>query len=537
MDQPSLLLQITSGHRLLRYDLLKILIITGKLAEESIKEQVSEFPDIDVFALPVTVASFITPKYAVLELQKINISSYDMIIVPGSMSGDLSIIEESIGVPTFKGPLHAADLPLVLSENIPLSKKIPANELIQDRLRKNAILEINEAEENWPEIISTHGGFLIGSLPISDGLPIRVMGEIVNAPTLSLDEISQKALYFQSQGANIIDIGMLAGNSRPESIPQIINVLRETVELPISIDTLNVEEIKTSIDVGIDLILSLDLGNMDIIAPLISNEAVVVLPTNMSKGILPKIAKERVDILSSLIEKFDEVGIHKLIGDLVVEPLLEPGLIEGLKAYHLFKQKHPKIPLLFGVGNAVELIDADSPGVHGALIALAREAGVNIVHVPEYSVKAKGSVSEAVTASQMMFLAEKRGTVLKDLGLDLLILKEKRWKEVSYDSEIEKYTKILKGVEETEYYPDKKGWFKIQIDREEKKIVAIHYSLGRQEAKTIIKGNDSKTVYQTIIRENLISKHDHAAYLGKELEKAAIALRLGRSYVQDEPLF
>jgi dihydropteroate synthase len=44
-------------------------------------------------------------------------------------------------------------------------------------------------------------------------------------------------------------------------------------------------------------------------------------------------------------------------------------------------------------------------------------------------------------------------------------------------------------------------------------------------------------VYQTIIREKLITKLDHAAYLGKELEKAAIALNLGRSYVQDEPLF
>ena len=54
---------------------------------------------------------------------------------------------------------------------------------------------------------------------------------------------------------------------------------------------------------------------------------------------------------------------------------------------------------------------------------------------------------------------------------------------------------------------------------------------------TIIKGRTTRDVYQTIIRKCLISNYDHAAYLGKELEKAFIALKLDRSYVQDEDLF
>jgi dihydropteroate synthase len=84
---------------------------------------------------------------------------------------------------------------------------------------------------------------------------------------------------------------------------------------------------------------------------------------------------------------------------------------------------------------------------------------------------------------------------------------------------------------------DPKGWFKILIDREKNLVVAIHYSIGEEEPDLIIKGSDSKEIYQTIIRENLISKLDHAAYLGKELEKAYIALKIGRSYVQDDPIF
>jgi dihydropteroate synthase-like protein len=517
---------------------MRILIVTGKLAEETVREQIKDVKHhVDVLALPVTVASFITPRYAAKQLETLDLTKYDVLILPGSVNGDLSIVEEATGVPTYRGPLHAADLSMVLSEDIQLSKTIPANELIQDKLREKALTEIKTAEEHWQEIIAQYGGLLIGNLPISKGLPMRVMGEIVNAPTLTLKEVSRKALYYEAQGADIIDIGMLAGNPQPDTIPKIIKTIRAAVDLPLSIDTLNVEEIKASIDAGIDLILSLDMGNMDAITPFVSDESIVALPTNMSKGYLPKTAEERVKVLSDVIRGLNEVGVEKIIGDLIVEPLLKPGLMEGLKAYHLFHQSHPRVPLLFGVGNAVELIDADSPGVHAALIALARETGASMLHVPEYSVKARGSVAEALAASRMMFLAEKRGTVLKDLGVDLLRLKEKRWREEMYDSSFEASVRVLDGVGETEYHPDKTGWFKIQIDREHHQIVAIHYPPGSTAPGTIVKGVDARTVYQTIIREKLISKHDHAAYLGKELEKAATALRLGRSYVQDESLF
>jgi dihydropteroate synthase-like protein len=517
---------------------MKILIVTGKLAARTIRDKVAGLEhEIDVLPLPVTVASFITPKYAAKELMKHDLKRYDMIIMPGSINGDLTLIEEVTGVATYKGPLHAADIPLVLTENIPLSKTIPASDLIKDRLREKALSEIITAEDHWRKALLEYGGLLVGDLPISLGLPMRVIGEIVNAPTLSLNDLARRAIYYESQGADIIDIGMLAGNPKPNAIPKIIETLRASVDAPLSIDTLNIQEIRTSINKGIDLILSLDQGNMYEVAPLISDETVVVIPSNMSQGYLPKTAEERVKTLTDMIKYLREIGIEKIIGDLVVEPLLRPGLIEGLKAYQLFNKNNPEIPLLFGVGNAVELIDADSPGVHASLIALAREVGASVLHVPEYSVKAKGSVSEAVMASRMIYIAEKRETVLKDLGLDLLILKEKRWKEEEYVPLDEGKLRVITGVSDAVYRSDKVGWFKIKIDRKEKKIVAIHYTIGNKEPKTIIKGDNAKTIYKIIIKEKLISEQDHAAYLGKELEKAAIALRLGRSYIQDEPLF
>jgi dihydropteroate synthase-like protein len=516
---------------------MKILIVTGKLAFESVMEHTKGLKhDVDVISLPVTVAAFITPAYAAKQLGKMELT-YDMILLPGSINGDVTPVEKATGIPTYKGTLHASDLPFVLSMDIEFSKTIPASQLVKDALEKRAVSEVLEVEKNWRDILSTQGGLVIGGkLPVSRGLPMRVLAEIVNAPTLTMEEIRSRSLYYESQGADLIDIGMLARNPKPDVIPKIIDTIREAVDLPISIDSLNVEEIKSSIDAGIDMILSLDAGNLDEVAPHINDEAVVILSTNMKEGRLPKKAEDRVALISEIIDEARRLGISNILGDLVVEPLLIPGLLEGLKAYDLFHREYPETPLLFGIGNAVELIDADSPGVIAALSALAREAGSNMLHIPEYSVKATGSVRNALRASHMMFLAERRGTVVKDLGMDLLILGEKRRTEHSYDIDAEAVD-VLPGVGETVYRPDKTGWFKILVDRDKNKIVAVFYPAGSEEPSAVIKGGDARVVYQTIIREKLITKLDHAAYLGKELEKAAIALNLGRSYVQDEPLF
>ena len=50
----------------------------------------------------------------------------------------------------------------------------------------------------------------------------------------------------------------------------------------------------------------------------------------------------------------------------------------------------------------------------------------------------------------------------------------------------------------------------------------------------VITGNRPQEVYFTAIKEGLVSRLDHAAYLGKELQKAYDCLKAGREYVQDE---
>jgi dihydropteroate synthase len=53
----------------------------------------------------------------------------------------------------------------------------------------------------------------------------------------------------------------------------------------------------------------------------------------------------------------------------------------------------------------------------------------------------------------------------------------------------------------------------------------------------IIKGETAENIFSTIEKMGLITRLDHAAYLGRELAKAEIALVTGKEYIQDSPLF
>ena len=148
-----------------------------------------------------------------------------------------------------------------------------------------------------------------------------------------------------------------------------------------------------------------------------------------------------------------------IIADPVLDPPLQ-GLALSLQRYLLFRQDHPDIPLFFGAGNVTELMDADTVGVNALLAALGAETGASILFTPEYSGKAAGSVHELALASRMMLLARERHAPPKDLGLDLLILKEKR--RLPEEAMPETFMQAKEGHK---YEPDDRGSFRIFLSR------------------------------------------------------------------------
>lgn len=168
-------------------------------------------------------------------------------------------------------------------------------------------------------------------------------------------------------------------------------------------------------------------------------------------------------------------------------------------------------------------MDVDSQGANLLLSVLASEVGASLLFTPEYSAKAIGSVHELAIASRMMALAQWRQTPPKDLGLDLLILKEKR--RIPQEAPPEE---MVMALTDHKFEPDSAKSFRIFLSGG--RILAGNGDI-------TIAGKSARDMLNTLIDRGLVGRLDHAGYLGRELEKAEIALYLGRSYVQDEPLW
>ena len=518
---------------------LKALVITGILAEETVKHYIKESRvKCEIRVLKVPIAAFLTPEGIALNLSNAKLKNIDVILVPGLIRGDTKTITNAVGIPAFKGPRYAADLPIVLDSigEVELSTTVPACDLLKEKLRRKAFSELENAESNRDNLLKKPGNILIKNLAVGRDFPMRVMAEIVDAPLMEKKEIQRLAKEYAQLGADIIDVGMVAGEIRSEEAKNLVKAVKQVVNVPVSIDTLNPDEIREAVAAGADLVLSGDAGNLEDIAPFVKNVAVVIIPTNQRTGYLPNNVAKRVHFLEELIVKAKQLGISKVIGDLILEP---SNILDSLIAFHDFARRNPDVPLFVGVSNVTELIDADSVGVNALLARISSEMGASILLATEKSDKAKGTVREQVIAAKMMFLAKKRGSVPKDLGIDVLFLKDKRNREEPYNEELEKKVPVISAFDETgPAVLDAKGSFKIALNRIEGNIVAMHYaSPDRAKPTTIIKGKTAENIYSKIVELALVSRVDHAAYLGSELEKAEIALKTGKEYIQDKTMF
>lgn len=516
--------------------IMKVLIVTGTLASNTVKKVSKKSKqDAHVYTINTPIAAFLTPKKILNEIKNItDLDSFEMIITPGLIRKDVMEIESETGIPTYKGSTSAADLNIVLDmvDELELSSKTPADKLIEEELQKRALKFIENFENDSKKrekLLKKSENILVGNLPVGEDFPMRVLAEIANAPLLSKEDLIKRARYFVESGAQMIDIGMIAGETLDYKIPEMVKTLKENLkDIPVSIDTLNPVEIKTAVESGVDMVLSLDLGNYEEVLPLINEKNIpaVILPTDFSKNRTPETVEDRVNGLEELMKKCRGIDV---IADLILDPINSSSIVESIIACYEFKKKN-KVPLFFGVGNVTELLDTDSVGVNSLLSGIAMELGASILFTPEESGKTIGSVHELSVSSKMMFLAKNRGSIPKDLGINLILLKDKRRGEIITEN-ID--APVVEGAEDYKFTHDSQGSFKIMVDG--KLIKAVHYV--KMQPDLIIKGQSAKAVYDEIIKRELISRLEHATYLGAELQKAEIAAKLNKNYVQDFELF
>ncbi|MCL2358384.1 MAG: dihydropteroate synthase-like protein [Nitrososphaerota archaeon] len=519
---------------------MKVLLITGQLAAEAVATYAKQSQiETEVIALQTAVAAFLTPQTIIDGLKDQNLSRFNIILTPGLLRGNTAVITKAIGISAFKGPRYAADLPVVLDMlcEVELSTTTPADELLQQKLTKKALAELEKVENQRDILLKNPGNMIVGDVAVGKDFPLRVLAEIVDAALMDKTTIQQTARRFALAGADFIDVGMVTGESQPEKAAQMVHWVREVTDLPVSIDSLNPEEIKAAVKAGAQLVLSADAGNLKAIAPYIKDVVVVVIPTNQSIGYIPKKASERIPFLEETIATARSLGVNRILADLILDP---QEILNSFFAFKEFAQRNPEVPLFIGISNVTELFDADSVGLNAVLTRLSAEIGGGILLATEKSIKAKGTVAEEVVASKMMFLAKKRGSVPKDLGIDLLILKDKRDHEEPYDRTLESTAKsvIIAPEKVAPATLDHLGAFRIFIDHTDRMLVAIHYSANNQtKPANIIKGKTAQAVHAKILEMGIVSKLDHSAYLSNELTKAEIALRTNKNYLQDATLF
>jgi len=462
---------------------MKILAVTGKLAEMEVRKHIE-----DAHVVNIDVAAFITPSH----LKDLDLSNYDLVLVPGLAKGNWKKLEEEKGVKIRLGPIHASDLEIILEniDSIEPSHTVPACRL----------LNTSRAEENIRLVDSLDDfAFKIGNVKIGGNTRMKIVAEIVDATELEKEEITSKIDYYKESGADIIDLGIPVEFS-VDDVRRAVKIAVEHSEVPISIDTFSKRAIEAGVEAGAEMVMSISKLNVNAIEA-VGDSAVVVVDRD-------------IKTLKNLIEK-----VKKKTEKVIADCLLDPPLLvsESIMRYRNFRDLDSFTPLLFGAGNVTELSDADSTGINALLAFIAEETGVNIIFTTEASQKTRGCVRELRNAVYMAKAARLRRTPPKDLGIDLLVLKEKNLLETCKP---EYYVE----ASQSEFVRDRCGDFRIW--NHDGKIICSHERL-------IIAGKNAKSISDTIIKNDLISRLDHAAYLGRELKKAEIALKLGKNYIQD----
>lgn len=98
---------------------------------------------------------------------------------------------------------------------------------------------------------------------------------------------------------------------------------------------------------------------------------------------------------------------------------------------------------------------------------------------------------------------------------------------------------VLEGIKKVQAKPSKKlaldpsGYFIIYPKPDKREMLVEHYSCDGTFTH-IVEGGSASELCDTIVELGLVSRLDHAAYLGRELERCRLSMELGFGFVQDK---
>ena len=324
---------------------------------------------------------------------------------------------------------------------------------------------------------------------------IRIFAEINNVPYLPREEVVRLAEYYRASGADVIDLGCSLDRKFGD-VGEVVSLLRAR-GFSLSIDTLDPVEILAADRAGVDYVLSLNGQNLDVARELRATP--VLIPDS----------PQELGTLDRAVDRLETLG-----RPYILDPVIEPvgfGFAAGLDRYVQVRARYPAAEMLMGIGNITELTDADTTGMNALLIGFCQELGIRQVLTTEVIPWARGAVREVDVARQLMYAARRRGVLPKRIDDRLLTVKDSRPKSYTEPE--------LRALHQAITDPN----FRIATTRD-----AIYVFNNR----LFVSGTDIQALFDQLGVED----PGHAFYLGRELMKARLALLLGKTYVQEQPL-
>jgi dihydropteroate synthase-like protein len=325
---------------------------------------------------------------------------------------------------------------------------------------------------------------------------IRIFAEIVDAATLGVDTILSRARTIRAAGADVIDLGCLPDTPFPHLKDAVCALRAEN--FAVSVDSAESEELRAGGLAGAQFLLSLDETTLDLAA---------------ETGSTPVLVPARHGDLNSLLRAAE--GAAKRGIKAILDPILDPihfGFMASLARYAELRRQLPEAEILMGTGNLTELTDADSGGVTAALLGICSELAIHNVLVVQVSPHTRRTLQEHNAARRIMLAAREDNSLPQGYGTALLQLHDRKPFPNSAQEIVDLAAKV------------KDGNFRIETAED-----GIHvYARGMHHVS-----EDAFSLFPMLGVEN---DGPHAFYLGAELSKAEIAWRLGKRYIQDEPL-
>lgn len=234
---------------------------------------------------------------------------------------------------------------------------------------------------------------------IADGNPTVMIGERINptgkkklaAALLAgdLEVVRQEALAQVAAGAHVLDVNVgAAGVDEVDLLPRAVQLVFETVDVPLAIDTPNAEALAAALAMhkqlnpdGKALVNSVngEEASLARVLPLVAEYGAAVIGLCMSDQGIPPTSDERLAVAKKIVQRAGALGIPP--DDIVIDSLaLTVGADSKAGQVTLDAMRKIKeelgVNLTLGASN-ISFGMPDRETINGAFLAIAVEAGLN----------------------------------------------------------------------------------------------------------------------------------------------------------------